>query len=119
MDQGLSLSQLAQGELEEKFQYALSKVLQNLVDVNTSVAKKRGINIKLEFEIDETRRDIDCTIHVETKLAPELPAKTNIGLFKDLATGVIQIEEYGSHLRGQAKLPDDAAAIDVFGAPQN
>ncbi len=114
MEQGISLSQIAQGELEEKFQMALAKVLQNLTDVNTEFKKKRSINIALDFAINEQRTDVFCNIRVNTKLSPSLPAKTNMGLFKDLKTGRITIEEYGSRLRGQTKLPDETTIVDVI-----
>ncbi len=114
----ISLSGLANGQLEDKFQEALAKVLMNMTDVNTPYKTKREINIKLVFEQNEERNDIALGISVTPKLAPLIPVKTCFGVFRDLRSSQITVEEYGSHLRGQAMLPQEEATVNYLDLEQ-
>lgn len=111
----ICLSTIANGELEEKFQRELALVLQNLMDINTPYKTKRKITIDMTFEQDEARRDIQIGIGVKSKLAPRSPIKTQIGTGKDLKTGKLYIEEYGSQLRGQTQLRQKEPEVEVLG----
>lgn len=111
---GICLSTLANGQLEEKFQEALVRVLQNLSDVNTPYKPKREIAIKIVFEQNEERNDIQLAMSVKPKLAPTIPVNTGLGIFKDLRTNKITVEEYGSHLRGQTTLKQENVDIEVI-----
>lgn len=115
MDGDMCLSNLAGGALEEKYQECFAQVLRNMTDVNTPYAKKREIIIKLTYEQNESRTDIGVTVAVSAKLAPVTPAKTNFGLFKDLRTQKITVQEYGSQLKGQTRIDDDSKFIEVAG----
>lgn len=110
---GICLSNLAGGQLEDAFQNALVRVLQNLSDVNTPFKPKREIDIKIVFEQNEERNDIKLGISVKPKLAAIIPVNTSLGMFRDLKTNRITIEEYGSHLRGQTMLKQDDAELIV------
>ncbi len=116
MDENSSicLSTIAGGKLEEKFQREFALVLQNLMDINTPYKTKRKITIDLEFAQTEDRRDIQLGISVKTKLAPRSPVSTQIGIGKDLRSGKLYIEEYGSHLRGQTKIKEEQPEIEVI-----
>ena len=109
------LSTIANGELEEKFQRELALVLQNLMDINTPYNVKRKIMIDMVFEQDEERRDVKIGIAVKSKLAPRHPIKTQIGTGKDLKTGKLYIQEYGSQLRGQTQLKEEEPEMEVLG----
>lgn len=104
--EGMNLSKLANGALQEKFSQEFSKVLDNLTDPNTPFKDKRSINLQLTFTQNESRDDVKCTMSVKTKLAPVQPVVTSFGVFKDLKDGTVSAEEYGSQLRGQTKLPN-------------
>ena len=104
--EGMNLSKLANGALQEKFSQAFSKVLDNLTDPNTPFKDKRSINLQLTFTQNESRDDVKCQIAVKTKLAPVQPVVTSFGVFKDLKEGTVTAEEYGSQLRGQTTLPN-------------
>lgn len=100
----VDLNQIAGGELAAQFTDALFKVVGNLKDPNTPFKNKRGITIKLTFEQDEMRDDVTVGVSVETKLASRSPAKTQMAIGKDLATGELYIEEYGRGIAGQMSL---------------
>lgn len=110
----ICLSTIAGGKLEEKFQHEFALVLQNLMDINTPYKTKRKITIDLEFAQTEDRRDIQLGISVKTKLAPRSPVSTQIGIGKDLKSGKLYIEEYGSHLRGQTKIKEEQPEVEVI-----
>lgn len=100
----VDLNQIAGGELAAQFTDALFKVVGNLKDPNTPFKNKRGITIKLTFEQNEMRDDVTVVVSVETKLASRSPAKTQMAIGKDLATGELYIEEYGRGIAGQMSL---------------
>ena len=97
----LKLEELAGGAVQEKFASSLKKVLENLLDTNTSFTAKRSINIKFTFEENETRDDIKIHIDVTEKLAPAAGLKTSLCFGRDLETGKIEVEEYGKQIKGQ------------------
>lgn len=100
----VDLNQIAGGELAAQFTDALFKVVGNLKDPNTPFKNKRGITIKLTFDQNEMRDDVTVGVSVETKLASRSPAKTQMAIGKDLATGELYIEEYGRGIAGQMSL---------------
>ena len=100
----VDLNQIAGGEFAAQFTDALFKVVGNLKDPNTPFKNKRGITIKLTFEQNEMRDDVTVGVSVETKLASRSPAKTQMAIGKDLATGELYIEEYGRGIAGQMSL---------------
>lgn len=102
----IELQDLVGGALQEKFQKAFSKVIENLQDVNTSYKIKRGITIKLTFDQNESRDDVSVSVDVSEKLAPQAQMKTSFYIGKDLKTGDVYAEEYGKQIRGQMSLED-------------
>lgn len=51
----VGLQDIVGGQLQEKFNRAFEKVVENLQDPNTSFKVKRGIDIKLGFTQNEDR----------------------------------------------------------------
>lgn len=118
----ICLSRIANGELEEKFQHELARVLQNLMDVNTPFKDKRKITIDMIFEQNEERREIQISLAVKSKLAPRVPVKTHFGTGRDLKTGKLYIEEFleveqpESQFIFRAKDADEDVAFALFEA---
>ena len=107
----MDLGKIAGGALQEKANAALARVFENLSDPNTPYKDKRSMTIKLTFAQNEDRTDVVCQIQVDTKLAHPHPVNTHpvntqFGMFTDLRDGSIQVEEYGSQVRGQTMLED-------------
>ena len=102
----IALQDLVGGALQEKFEKAFAKVVENLLDVNTSYKIKRGITIKLTFDQNEARDDVSVSVDVSEKLAPQAQMKTSFYIGKDLKTGDVYAEEYGKQIRGQMSLDD-------------
>ena len=120
----VNLETFAGGALQEKFDDAMEKVLQNMTDPNTPWKNKRKITVEVTFEQNEDRDDTEVDISVDTKTAPVKPIATRMAIGKDLETGEVYAHEYGSQIRGQMSfMPDpakgselkiDGAAVDVL-----
>lgn len=117
----VELQNLVGGQLQEKFEHAFEKVLENLQDPNTSFKVKRGIIIKLDFVQNEKRDDVLVSVDVSEKLAPQAGMKTSFSIGKDLQTGEIYAEEYGKQIKGQMNLFDimDPETGEVIEQNQN
>lgn len=74
-DLKVRLDNLAGGVIEERFQHELTRVIDNIYDPNTSLAK-RGIKLEVDFKPNKNRTQTDVTIKVTTKLAPTEPMET-------------------------------------------
>lgn len=119
----VELQNIVGGALQEKFEKAFEKVVENMQDANTSFRIKRGINIKLSFSQNEMRDEVLCDIDVVEKLAPQTAMRTQFAVGKDLRTGELYAEEYGKQIKGQMSINDfpelkqieevDGKAVDV------
>ena len=102
----VNLETFAGGALQEKFDDAMDKVLVNMMDPNTPWKNKRKIFVEITFEQDEDRSDTAVNVAVIAKLAPVKPIGTRMAIGKNLKTGEVFAEEYGSQCRGQMTLDD-------------
>ena len=102
----IDLESFAGGELAEKFEDAMKKVVANMMDPNTPFKNKRKITIELTFEQNEDRNDVQISAVVKTTTSPVKAATTRMSIGKNLLTGELFAEEYGSSIRGQAKIQD-------------
>lgn len=109
----VELGEVLGGELQAKFNKSLKRVIENLLDPNTSFKQKRKINIQLVFEQNEERDDVTADIDVTEKLAPQTGLRTHFAIGKDLKTGEVMAEEYGKQVKGQFKINDVAPAVGV------
>ena len=111
----VELQNIVGGAVQEKFAKSFERVVENLQDQNTSFKVKRGITIKLDFIQNEDRDDVQVTVDVVEKLAPQSGMKTAFYIGKDLQTGEVFAEEYGKQVRGQMKLDDYATEQVIDG----
>ena len=109
----VELQALVGGALQEKFNKAFAKVVENLQDANTSFKTKRKITIQLDFTQNEARDDVHVDVAVVEKLAPQAPMKTSFAIGKDLKSGELFAEEYGKQVKGQMTFNDLAPAEPV------
>ena len=102
----INLQDIVGGQLQAKFERSFEKVIENLLDPNTSFKIKRGITIKLDFTQNENRDDVSVSVLVSEKLAPQQDMETKFFIGKDLATNEVYAEEYGKQVRGQMNFND-------------
>lgn len=102
----VELQNIVGGALQEKFSKSFERVIENLQDTNTSYKNKRKITINLDFTQNENRDDVQVTVDVVEKLAPQAGMKTSFYIGKDLSTGEVFAEEYGKQIKGQMCFDD-------------
>ena len=102
----VNLETFAGGALQEKFDDAMEKVLVNMTDPNTPWKNKRKIIVEVSFEQNEDRDDSSVNVSVVPKLAPVKPVSTRMSIGKNLETGEVFAEEYGSQCLGQMSMDD-------------
>lgn len=111
----VELQSIVGGALQEKFDRAFERVVENLGDVNTKWKEKRKITITIGFSQNELRNDVAVDVSVVEKLAPQSPLETRFAIGKNLKTGEMYAEEYGMQVRGQMSLDDYAPEQEVAG----
>ena len=102
----VNLEEFAGGALQEKFDEAFEKAIQNMLDPNTPWKNKRKIVVEVSLKQTEDRGDAAVHVSVVTKLAPVKPVETRVIIGKNLKTGEIFAEEYGKQIRGQMDIND-------------
>lgn len=113
----LPLSDLANGAIQEKLDYELQKVFNNIHDKNTKAKDKRSITIKLEFKPDDNRQTIAVSSDFTTKLADVEGVSMTVLTGRDLQTGAIEAKELKSKIPGQTYFDDDLVHKTDVGEP--
>lgn len=109
----LPLSDLANGAIQEKLDYELKKVFDNIHDSNTKPTDKRTVTIKLDFTPDENRQTVTVDSNFTTKLANVTGVATTVLTGKDLTSGKVEARELKSNMPGQTYFDDDGVKTDV------
>lgn len=113
----LPLSEMAQGAIQEKLDYELKKVFNNIHDPNTKPTDKRSITIKLDFTPDDNRETVKTESNFTTKLANVEGVSTTVLTGKDYGSGDVQAKELKSNMPGQTYFDDDAEQKTDVGEP--
>lgn len=93
-----SILEMCGGAFQELADYEMSRIIENIADVNTSPTQKRKLTITLELIPDDTRQNIVVKCDVKSKLAPTNPAVTML-----YATGE-QVVEMVPQIPGQVAM---------------
>lgn len=113
----LPLAALANGAIQEKLDYELEKLFNNIHDPNTKAEDKRTITIKLEFSPDENRQSVKVNTNISLKLANVRDVSTTVLTGKDLSNGKVQAKELKSGTRGQTYFDEDLTPKTDVGVP--
>ena len=89
----INLATLAGGAVQERFNYELQKVLENISDANTEPKTKRKLTLTLILSPNEDRNDIGVDIQSKTTLAPIKSVGTRLYLNKDIKSKRITAQE--------------------------
>lgn len=66
-----SIMRMARGAFEERVDYEMDKVIQNILDPNTKATAKRKITLTIELTPDDERRQIQVSVTAKSTLAAE------------------------------------------------
>ena len=64
-----SIMRMARGAFEERVDYEMDKVIQNILDPNTKATAKRKITLTIELTPDDERRQIQVSVTAKSTLA--------------------------------------------------
>ena len=104
-DQRTSIMKMAKGAFEERVDYEMSRVIDNILDINTSAVAKRKITLTIELAPDASRQRIGVAVQAKATLAPTHPVTTSLCITGD-ENGEMAVVENVPYTPGQ---------IDVFG----
>lgn len=116
-DIALPLSDLANGAIQEKLDYELDKLFNNIHDLNTKATDKRTVTIKLDFTPDDNRETVKIESNFTTKLANVTGVSTTALTGKDTTTGKVQARELKSNVPGQTYFDDAGNVMSDTGEP--
>lgn len=71
-----SILQMCNGAFQERVDYAMAAIVENILDPNTTAKAKRKVTITLELCPDDSRQNVVVNCSVTTKLAPANPVTT-------------------------------------------
>lgn len=112
---GVKLSELNEGSLQERFEYELTKVAENVMDANTDPEKKRKINITMTIMADEQRDQLFIDSEVKSTLVPRKNVSAKVLI--DTDGEHTYANELKSNQRGQMFFDDDGGLHDDQGTP--
>lgn len=73
-----SIMRMARGAFEERVDYEMDKVIQNILDPNTKATAKRKITLTIELTPDEDRRLIQVNVTAKSTIASTNPVSTSL-----------------------------------------
>lgn len=103
-----SILRMASGAIEEKVDYEVSKVIDNILDLNTQPDAKRKIVITLEFKPDAERKHISVAVSAKSTLVPTAAVNTAMVITSD-GNGEMVVAETVPQIPGQ---------FDILGGEQ-
>ena len=110
----ISLSDFANGAVEERFGQELQRVLENIADPNTDPGKARKLQVTLTIKGDENRDIASVEIQAKSTLVPARNVKTAIILDQD-SKGHVVAAELKSGSKGQMFTDTDGDVADDKG----
>lgn len=109
-----SLSEMANGAVNERFNYELQKVVENICDPNTDPKKKRKITLTMVIEPDAKREQAHISIETKTTLAPAQLDLTTLIIGVD-KNGQQTARELKSGIKGQTFIDEENDISDDVG----
>lgn len=102
-DQRSSLLQMAKGAIQERVDYEVSRVVDNLLDVNTEAKAKRKVTLNIVMTTDDDRRVVKVEASAKSTLAPVTPIGTSLVITAD-GNGEMMLAEIIPQVPGQLSL---------------
>ena len=69
---------MAMGAIEERVDYEMGKIIDNIMDINTKASGKRSVNIKIDLIPTDDRRTIRVSATVKSTLVPTAAVETQL-----------------------------------------
>lgn len=98
-----SILDMATGAIKERVDYDVTKVINNILDLNTKAQAKRKITLTIEFVPDEDRKKIAISVTSKATLCPTNPVSTALTFIPN-RDGEAQLVEMVPQVPGQMAL---------------
>ena len=102
-----SILDMAMGAIEERVDYEMGHIVDNILDPNTEAKKKRKLVLTLEFQPDSNRQVITVSTTAKSALVPTDPVMTTLYVAAEPGTGQLQVVEMVPQVPGQMALDGD------------
>lgn len=96
-----SILEMAQGAIMEQVNVEVSKIVDNILDLNTDPKKKRTLSLTVDFVPTQDRSQVAINATAKSKLLPNNAVQTTIYVGADSKTGEIQAVEMVPQIPGQ------------------
>ena len=98
-----SLLQMAKGAIQERVDYEVSRVVDNILDMNTEAKAKRKVVLTVEMIPDADRQVVKITASAKSTLAPVTPVGTSLVITAD-GNGEMILAEIIPQVPGQINM---------------
>lgn len=98
-----SLLQMAKGAIQERVDYEVSRVVDNILDMNTEAKVKRKVVLTIEMVPDDDRQVVKIAASAKSTLAPVVPVGTSLVITSD-GNGEMILAEIIPQVPGQLSM---------------
>lgn len=98
-----SLLQMAKGAIQERVDYEVSRVVDNILDMNTEAKVKRKVTLTIIMTPDEDRQVVKIEASAKSTLAPVTPVGTSLVITAD-GNGEMILAEIVPQVPGQLSM---------------
>lgn len=98
-----SLLQMAKGAIQERVDYEVSRVVDNILDMNTEAKVKRKVVLTIEMVPDDDRQVVKIQASAKSTLAPVTPIGTSLVITAD-SNGEMMLAEIIPQVPGQISM---------------
>lgn len=100
-----SIVQMAMGAIEERVDYEMSRIIDNIIDVNTKATGKRTLTIKIDLIPADDRRTIAVSATAKSSLVATNAVTTSLYVTND-HNGEMAVVEMVPQIPGQMNLEE-------------
>jgi hypothetical protein len=101
-----SLLQMAKGAIQERVDYEVSRVVDNILDMNTEAKYKRKVTLTIVMVPDDDRQVVKIEASAKSALAPVTPVGTSLVITAD-GNGEMMLAEIIPQVPGQISMNGD------------
>ena len=98
-----SLLQMAKGAIQERVDYEVSRVVDNILDMNTEAKVKRKVVLTIVMTPDDDRQVVKIEASAKSTLAPVVPVGTSLVITAD-GNGEMMLAEIIPQVPGQVSM---------------
>ena len=102
-----SILEMAKGAIMEQVDIEVSKIVGNIIDVNTEAKKKRTLNLTVDFIPSADRQTVVISANAKSKLLPNNAIQTSLYVAVNPGTGELCAMEMVPQVPGQMAITGD------------